>query len=174
MRQDIRRSRATRRGTLAIGLAACVGAGAAACDQPGDTLAPAADLAVQSLEPFTVRAPLEGFHINRPPDFVIESRVPKYIVIQRSVFAPGPGGWHTHPGPTFVVVTQGLIKLTRYTGNRGCEDTAVHGPGQAYFETGSDVHRATVLSAESAVLLLFRLNIPVGGAISVPASDPGC
>lgn len=135
---------------------------------------PAADIALQSLDPFTIRAPLASFHINRPPDFVIHSRETKDIVMQRSVFVPGPGGWHTHPGPTFVIVTQGLIKLTRYTQNDGCVDTEVFGPGQAYFETGADVHRATVLSAEDAVLLVMRFNIPVGGAITIPASDPGC
>jgi quercetin dioxygenase-like cupin family protein len=95
------------------------------------------------------------------------------IVIQRSVFAPGAGMWHTHPGPSFVYVIEGAIKLERSTKD-GCTETPVFGPGNAYFEVADQVHRAVVVSTQSAVVLVTRFNIPVGAAFTIPAADPGC
>jgi quercetin dioxygenase-like cupin family protein len=125
------------------------------------------------LEPFTFRAPLDPFRIRQLPDFLIRSKARTDIVIQRSVFAPGPGMWHTHPGPSFVYVIEGQIKLDRFT-KGGCTETPVFGPGSAYSEIGNEVHRAVVVSHEPAVVLVTRFNIPVGGAITIPAADPGC
>ena len=105
---------------------------------------------------------------------MVHSNTRTDIVIQRSVFAPGAGPWHTHPGPSYVYVIEGQIKLNQFTNQTGCVETPVSGPGQAYFEVGNQVHRAVVVSEESAVLLVVRFNIPVGGAISTPAADPGC
>ena len=125
------------------------------------------------LEPFTFRAPLDPYRILQLPDFLIRSKAKTDIVIQRSVFAPGPGMWHTHPGPSFVYVIQGQIRLERFK-NGGCRKTPVFSAGNAYTEVGNEVHRAIVVSAEPAVVLVTRFNIPVGGAITIPADDPGC
>jgi hypothetical protein len=53
-------------------------------------------------------------------------------------------------------------------------DTPIFGTGEAFFEVANEVHRATVVSAESAVLHIVRFNIPVGGPITILAEDPGC
>jgi quercetin dioxygenase-like cupin family protein len=132
------------------------------------------DVITLDLDPFTFRAPLDPFVINQPPDFMIHSRATKDIVIQRSVFVPGAGPWHTHPGPSFVYVIQGEIKLEKFTTKDGCTETPVFVPGSAYFEVADEVHRAVVVSAESVVLLVTRFNIPVGGPVTIPAADPGC
>jgi len=50
----------------------------------------------------------------------------------------------------------------------------VFGPGNMYSEIADQVHRAVVTSTESAVVLVTRLNIPVGAAFTIPAADPGC
>jgi quercetin dioxygenase-like cupin family protein len=133
-----------------------------------------ADVATLALDPFTFRAPLDPYRIHQLPDFMIHSNARTDIVIQRSVFAPGAGMWHTHPGPSFVFVIEGEIKIERFTKKDGCTETPVFGPGNAYFEVADEVHRAVVVSAQSAVLLVTRFNIPVGGAITIPAADPGC
>jgi hypothetical protein len=156
----------------AIVLPAC-GDQAAAPTEANPVPRPVAQAVIAAQEPFTFRAPLEPYRVNQAPDFMIHSRARTDIVIQRNVFTSGAGGWHTHPGLTFVVVTQGQIKLTQVKAD-GCVDTEVFGPGDVYFEEGGEVHRATVLSAEDAVLLVTRFNIPVGGAITTPAADPGC
>ena len=127
-----------------------------------------------ALDPFTFRAPLDPYKIHQLPDFMVHSTATSDIVIQRSVFAPGAGPWHTHPGPSFVYVIEGEIKLERFSKHGGCTATQVYGPGKAYFEIADEVHRAVVVSAQSAVLLVTRFNIPVGGAITIPAADPGC
>jgi quercetin dioxygenase-like cupin family protein len=134
----------------------------------------AADLVPLQTEPFTFRAPLDPYRIHDLPDFLIHSRARSDLVVQRAVLAPGNGPWHLHPGPSFIIVQQGEIKLTRVTGTSECEDTPVFGAGQAFFEVANEVHRATVVSAEAAVLHIVRFNIPVGGAITILAEDPGC
>jgi quercetin dioxygenase-like cupin family protein len=133
-----------------------------------------ADVSALALEPFTFRAPLDPYRIQQLPDFMIHSNARTDIVMQRSVFAPGAGAWHTHPGPSFVYVIEGEIKLERFTKKDGCTETPVFGPGKAYSEVADEVHRAVVVSSEAAVLLVTRFNIPVGGALSTPANDPGC
>lgn len=125
-----------------------------------------------AVDPFTVRAPLDPYFINQAPDFMIRSSVRTDLVIQRLVTAPGVGAWHTHPGPSFAIVEQGQVMITRYTKD-GCT-TTVYGPGEAYFEVAGQVHRASVLGAENAVEHKVRFNTPVGAAFSTPATDPGC
>jgi quercetin dioxygenase-like cupin family protein len=124
--------------------------------------------------PFTVRAPLDPYRIQQPPDFQIHSKATSDIVMQQSVFNPGAGPWHTHPGPSFIYVVEGEIKLERHTRQDGCTETPVYRQGEAYYENADEVHRAVVLSATPVVVLVTRFNIPVGGAITIPAADPGC
>lgn len=126
------------------------------------------------LTPFTFRASLEPYRIHQLPDFLMHSTARKDIVIQRSIFNPGAGPWHTHPGPSFIYVIEGEIKLERHNAKQGCFETPVYRAGEAYSEIADEVHRAVVLSATPAVLLVTRFNIPVGAPLTVPAADPGC
>lgn len=132
------------------------------------------DVTTLALEPFTFRAPLDPFSIQQLPDFMIHSKDRKDIVIQRAVFVPGAGPWHTHPGPSFVYVIEGEIKVERFNDKDGCTEGPVQVPGTAYFEVADQVHRAVVVSAEPAVLMVTRFNIPVGQPFTIMAADPGC
>jgi quercetin dioxygenase-like cupin family protein len=132
------------------------------------------NLTVATATPFTYRAPLEPFQLHQLPDFLLHSKASKDVVFQQSIFQPGSGPWHTHPGPSFVYVVEGQIKRQRYTSQDGCSETPVVGPGNVYMEVADEVHRAVVVSATPALLLVVRLNIPVGGAFTIPAADPGC
>jgi hypothetical protein len=132
-------------------------------------------------ETFTQRAPLDPYVINQPPNFMIHSRSRTDIVMQRSEFAPGPGMWHTHPGPSFVFVEEGKIRIKRFTKKDGCVKTEWFGPdqdaGQVYFEVGNEVHRAEVAGTEPAVVLVTRFNIPENSPITIRVADPqgpGC
>lgn len=127
-----------------------------------------------AIDPFTFRGPIDPYRIHQLPSFLMHSKTTSDVVIQRAVFAPGPGIWHTHPGPSFVYVIEGAIRLDRFSSPDGCTQTPVHGPGKVYFEVADEVHRAVVVSATPAVLMVTRFNIPVGGAITIPAADPGC
>jgi quercetin dioxygenase-like cupin family protein len=126
-----------------------------------------------ALEPFTFRASLDPFKIHQP-GFMMRSTATTDIVMQRLEIAPGTGAWHTHPGPSFIYVIEGEIKLERFSKKDGCTATPVFDAGEAYSEVADEVHRAVVVSAGSAVLLVTRFNIPVGAALSNPAADPGC
>jgi quercetin dioxygenase-like cupin family protein len=171
----------SRRNLASLIVVAVLTAGAfVACSEeppvaPGGTHHMPADVAPLALEPFTFRAPLDPYQIHQLPDFLIHSNARKDIVIQRAVFAPGPGPWHTHPGPSFVYVIEGEIKVEMFTKKEGCTETQVFVPGNAYaVEVADMVHRAVVVSAEPAVLMVTRFNIPVGQPFTIPAADPGC
>ncbi len=133
-----------------------------------------ATVVAADLTPFTFRASLEPYRIQQLPDFMMHSKDRKDIVIQRSVFNPGAGPWHTHPGPSFIYVLEGEIKLERHNAKQGCFETPVYTVGQAYSEVAEEVHRAVVLSATPAVVLVTRFNIPLGSPVTIPADDPGC
>ncbi|HEX6307153.1 MAG TPA: cupin domain-containing protein [Longimicrobiales bacterium] len=164
--------------------ATVVAATLAACtDQAGAPTAPndvempqRASAGVASLQhlpdPFTIRAPLDAFFINQPSEMMIRSNARTDFVMQRLVTAPGPGGWHTHPGPSFGIVEEGQVMITRYT-KKGCVSTT-YGPGDAYFEVAGEVHRATVVGDVTAVEYKARFYTPVGGPFGNPAADPGC
>jgi len=141
---------------------------------PGASHTTTTDAAALVLDPFTFRAPLDPYSIHQLPDFMIHSKARTDIVIQRAVFAVGAGPWHTHPGPSFVYVIEGEIKVERFNKKDGCTETPVFVPGNAYFEVADEVHRAVVVSAQPAVLMVTRFNIPVGGAFTIMADDPGC
>ena len=134
----------------------------------------AGDLASVTTEPFTYRASIDAYRIHQLPDFMIHSTTRSDIVMQRSVFNPGAGMWHTHPGPSFVYVIEGQIKLERFTAKGQCVETPVHSAGAIYFEVADEVHRAVVVSETPAVVLVTRFNIPLGSPITIPADDPGC
>lgn len=126
--------------------------------------------------PFTVRAPLDPYFINQMPDFMIRSHVRADLVMQRLVTPPSEGVWHTHPGPSFGIVDQGRVMITRVT-RRGCV-SEVYGPGEpngaAYFEVAGEVHRATVLGPTDAVEYKVRFNTPVGAPLSTAVEAPSC
>lgn len=166
-------------GAVAVLLVACSDGGTAPTG-PGDgsSLQPQhsmhqMDVASLAAEPFLFRAPLDPYKIHQLPDFLMHSQVRSDIVFQQAVFAPGPGPWHTHPGPSFVYVVEGEIKLERFTPKTGCTETPVFTGGETFVEVANEVHRPVVGSA-GAVVLVTRFNIPEGAAITVPAADPGC
>jgi len=159
-------------GFLACSEDAPVAPGGSHTGMSGDHMG--ADVTTLALEPFTFRATLDPFSIHQLPDFMIHSQATKDIVIQRAVFAPGAGPWHTHPGPSFVYVIEGEIKIERFSKKDGCTESPVQVAGTAYFEVADQVHRAVVVSAEPAVLMVTRFNIPVGQPFTIMAADPGC
>lgn len=165
----------------------CAGVFLAACsDQATPPAAPeraatpqAASLAtaVALPEPFTARGRIDPYFINQMPELMLRSSVTADLAIQRLVTAPSVGGWHTHPGPSFAIVEQGRVTITRYSRKDGCTST-VYGPsepaGKTYYEVADQVHRATVLGPESAVEYKVRFNTPVGAPFATQAADPGC
>jgi len=123
-------------------------------------------------EPFTVRAPLDPFFINQPSEVMMRASEQRDFAIQRLVTQPGAGAWHIHPGPSFAIVDQGEVMITRYSKKDGCVST-VYRPGDTYFEVAGEVHRATVLGA-AAVEYKARFYTPVGAPFSTAVPAPDC
>jgi len=99
-----------------------------------------------------------NLHVNGPSD----------VLTAQLVFQPGAEtGWHTHPGPTVVVVKNGA--LTEYHSN-GC--ITVHAAGSVFFETKGEVHNAVNQTGEVVEVFATFLS-PAGTQALMPASDPG-
>lgn len=148
---------------------ACVGAGVlfVACSDDGTSPArhearPSAAVAAEELPAFLERAPLGPFFINQPSQMMIRTDAPTDFVIQRVVGQPGPGGWHTHTGPSFGIVKTGAVTITRWSRKTGCVSTTYQA-GQAYYEVANEVHRATVEGSVPAVEYKARFYAPVNG-----------
>ena len=157
-----------------LALAGCSDGGGTPTGPPSGSsafAAPQAALAAEDLVPFTVRAPFEPYFINQAPDLMLRSQVTADIAVHRLVTAPSEGAWHTHPGPSFAIVAQGQVMITRYSKKDGCT-SEVYGPGDTYYEVAGEVHRATVLQPETAVEYKVRFNTPAGQPFSSPAADP--
>ncbi len=160
---------------------ACLSALSTACKDKvtsppaqGSQSASADLVAIQVLpEPFTARAALDPFFINQPSEMMLRATERRDFAIQRLVTAPGAGSWHVHPGPSFGIVHQGEVMITRYTRKEGCVST-VYGPNDAYFEVAGEVHRATVVGAATAVEYKARFYTPVGAPFSTVVPAPDC
>ena len=71
----------------------------------------------------------------------------------------GHTGWHTHPGPTFVAVTQG--EGTLYQGAGGGCTGHKYGSGSGFFQPSSDVH--TLRNEGSGTLVVYAFYaLPAG------------
>jgi hypothetical protein len=126
----------------------------------------------------TARASMAPYFINQNPDLMLRSQVTADLAIQRLVTeSGGGGGWHTHPGPSFAIVEEGAVMITRYNRKTGCTST-VYGPGQAagktYSEIAGEVHIARVVSTTYAVEYKVRFNVPAGAPFGNPAEPPPC
>ncbi len=82
----------------------------------------------------------------------------------------GHFGWHSHPGPSLVIVKSGTS--TFYRGDDPDCTPQVHSAGSAYVDPGGVVHTARNEGTEELVLLVTRL-VPSGAAPRIDEPDPG-
>jgi quercetin dioxygenase-like cupin family protein len=74
-------------------------------------------------------------------NFKIDSEKQTEVVMtQVTIHAGASSGWHTHPGPGFIVVTSGTLTLYRVIHNDCVKST--YGPGEGFVETPGVVHIA--------------------------------
>jgi cupin domain len=120
------------------------------------------------------RGTYDAFNVRSDPhgsiaDFRAHSTDPVDIVVQRHDFAPGANtGWHQHPGPIFITVTQGT--LTFYEYNDPTCTPHVYTKGQGFVDTGDGhigFNRTDQPASDVAVAIA-----PVGGAFRTELSAP--
>jgi quercetin dioxygenase-like cupin family protein len=64
-------------------------------------------------------------------------------------------GWHTHPGPAYVVVSKGTI-----VEDHGCGSTVEHTAGSAFFEDTGEIHNVANLGGEAVKLYVMQIVPP--------------
>ena len=120
---------------------------------------------------FTYRAPVDSYHSDSN-DFKIFQKDREDVVMRQLTVAPGGiSGWHSHPGPSFVIVTQGTLNL--YEANDPTCTAQTFGAGEGFVEAPGDVHIVRNEGTTPVVLLVTFLDVPVGGAFRLDAPRPG-
>jgi quercetin dioxygenase-like cupin family protein len=95
------------------------------------------------------------------------------VMVQTTVQPHSSTGWHTHPGPSMVIVKSGAVRLIEPRDRYGCtEETFAAG---AAFAHPADVHDVANDSASPAVVVITYF-VPAGASPAlVPATPPpGC
>jgi uncharacterized cupin superfamily protein len=94
------------------------------------------------------------------------------LYVQKNVWRPGGStGWHTHPGQSLVVVTEGTV--TDYEGDDPECKPAVYTQGMAFVDPGGD-HAHLIRNEGTSVAQTIAVQlIPEGAARRIDAPDPG-
>jgi quercetin dioxygenase-like cupin family protein len=118
------------------------------------------------------RINLGPYHLTSP-SFKIFSKDTTDTVVLRQTFAPGGStGWHTHPGPAYIVVTQGTVTL--YDGDDPTCTPHTYGAGTGFLDPGfGHVHIARNEGTTPVTVIATYLNVPPGGSPRIDADDPG-
>jgi len=121
--------------------------------------------------PFTYRATIAPYHFHGE-GFKIQQEDPKDVVMRQLTIAPGgSSGWHAHPGPVFVLVTQGTV--TNYEAkDSSCTGRRISA-GEGFVEPPRDVHMVRNEGSTTAVMVVTFLDVPVGGAFRIDMPRPG-
>jgi quercetin dioxygenase-like cupin family protein len=122
-------------------------------------------LARGTYDSFKVRSSPQG-----PGDFKAEAKAPTDIVVRKHDYLPGAyTGWHSHPGPVFITVTQGQITFYEYDDST-CTPHVVSA-GQGYVDTGQGhiARNETGRPAQDVSVIVA----PVGGAFRGELDAPG-
>ncbi len=90
-------------------------------------------------------------------------------VVENRVAPGGSFGWHSHPGPSIIIVKQGVITFYRADDPR-CTPQ-VYRAGDAFIDQGTDVHIGINNGTEDLVVIVTRF-LPDGAAARDDASDP--
>ncbi|HVF39952.1 MAG TPA: cupin domain-containing protein [Gemmatimonadaceae bacterium] len=159
----------------------------AACKEPQRTTSPSDEGASALVPRYTLGSGFgggmlgrgttaEGFKLKRKNgtwEIDIHAKDPMSVAVQNLTFQPGGhSGWHSHPGPVFLVVTSGT--LTFYESEDPSCSPTVRTVGQVYVESGEHSHigRNEGSTTASAVATVFS---PPGLPLRIdePAS-PNC
>lgn len=118
-------------------------------------------------------------HVNdRTPQFwneVIQTQGASDLYVQQNTWQPGGStGWHTHPGPSFIIVTEGSV--TVYEGSDPTCTPHVYTantPNNSFVDIGGgDVHLIRNETGAVAQTMAVQL-IPAGATRRQDADDPG-
>lgn len=91
-------------------------------------------------------------------------------VVRNAIAVGGHSGWHTHPGPSLITVTVGVI--TAYDGADPLCSAKVYHAGQGFLDPGSgDVHLLRNESGAPAETVAVQF-LPAGAQRRIDAPEP--
>ena len=125
-------------------------------------------LARGTYDAFKVRSDQEG-----PIDLKIQAKTPLDVVVRRHDYAPGSStGWHRHPGPVLITVTQGTLTYYLYDDPSCTPHTVSAGQGFVDDGRGHVVRNETDQPAQD----MSVITAPVGGPFRSErdAPNPSC
>ena len=106
------------------------------------------------------------------PDWLLNTRVrgdSDLYITQNTIQPGGQSGWHTHPGPSLVTVTEGTV--TVYEDD--CT-SATYTVGQSFTDLGcGDVHNVVNEAGAEAKTIAVQI-VPHGAPRRIDEPDPGC
>jgi quercetin dioxygenase-like cupin family protein len=91
-------------------------------------------------------------------------------ILQNKIAPGGTFGWHSHPGPSIVVVQSGA--LTLYRADDPACTPQVYAAGSGFVDQGGDVHVVRNEGSVEAVVYVTSI-IPQGAGRRIDALDPG-
>ena len=112
-------------------------------------------------------------HAQGPIDFKAEAKAPMDIVVRRHDYAPhSTTGWHSHPGPVFITVTQGTLTYYHYDDPTCTPHTVSAGEGFVDDGRGHVVRNESGQPAQDVSVI----TAPVGGPFrtDLDAPNPYC
>ena len=120
---------------------------------------------------------LERLNIHSASGIKLKSKEPLDIVTQSISIAPGGStGWHSHPGPVFVTIRAGALKIVyaKDRRDRFCAGNT-YTAGQSFVDRGDEnVHNAySVGSVPAEFSATYLVPGAPGSAIRLDAPDPG-
>jgi quercetin dioxygenase-like cupin family protein len=103
---------------------------------------------------------------------MLGTKGPSTLAISENRVAPGGTfGWHSHPGPSLVIVKSGTS--TFYRGDDPDCTAQVHPAGTAYIDPGGVVHTARNESVTDDLVVIVMRIIPAGAAPRIDEANPG-
>jgi hypothetical protein len=111
--------------------------------------------------------------VRRTGDWYVEVKAKPAldVAVQTITFPAGSSsGWHSHPGPVFILVTKGTVRF--YEGDDPTCTPVERSAGQGFLDRGEHAHIArneTGLVAETAVTVFA----PEGAALKIDEAAPG-
>ena len=116
----------------------------------------------------------DGLEANSKTDtFEVELRAtgPTDVhMLQNKIGPGGTYGWHSHPGPSIVVVQSGALTLYR-AADPDCTPQVL-GAGSGFVDQGGDVHVVRNEGSVDAVVYVTSI-IPKGAGRRIDELDPG-
>ena len=93
------------------------------------------------------------------------------VIVTESVLAPGGSfGWHSHPGPSLVVVKSGTLSF--YRGDDPTCTATVYQAGDVFIDPGNVVHIGRNEGSVALDVITTRL-VPAGAATRIDQPSPG-